>query len=534
MVAIVMGPLIRVALASVLLAGALSSAAGAETICVNVSSAECASPQESQLGPALSRAATHPGIDTIDIGPGEYATVGVSGFSYSSPDPVRLLGAGIGRTVLRSGVEAPQHVLSLSVPAGQATAETRVSGLSVFAGQLTSGSSAALIAGQVDDSEFTGLSTENATTFALSATEGSTLSHVQAAAFGPAAVGIGADGPVRITDSVVRGTIGIMLAPGGEATGAIVQRTRLLTSGEGLDVCNTAALAEDVAIQITGGVGVDVEGTTRCGAGSSLFTGRNLTITGSGGQQGGVGLEAGANTTNPSATLTDSILWELTNAIRTQTLAGKTTSLHLARLAEDPSTLQFNGAGTLILADDKGNVGDPKLVDPARGDLHLSPDSPAIDAALAGPVLPGESTTDLEGAPRVVDGNGDGIAQRDIGAVESPSLVPAIAAKSPLSDLTAPRLRGVRLRRGRHPHLELFASEAGRVRVTLRGLPRGCRQVSRRCRVHTLATQTDPVRRGSNNIGLAGLMARSLKRATSLQLTATDFAGNRSALTLRA
>jgi hypothetical protein len=50
-------------------------------------------------------------------------------------------------------------------------------------------------------------------------------------------------------------------------------------------------------------------------------------------------------------------------------------------------------------------------------DLHLLPGSPCIDAgdpAYAGP--PGE--TDVDGDPRVLDGDGDGIAVIDIGADE--------------------------------------------------------------------------------------------------------------------
>ena len=336
MVAVMRSALIRVALASAVLAGAFSSSAVAETICVNFSSAGCSSPQESQISPALARAATLPGIDTVQIGPGEYATEGVSGFSYASPDPVRVLGAGIGRTVLRSGVETPEHVLSLSVPLGAPTAETSVTGLSVLAGHLMGGGSAALLSGQVADSEFTAIGTENVMAFALSVTEGSTVSRVQAASFGPSAVAIGAVGDVTISDSLVHATIGITLAPGGQAGVATVQRTRLLTSQEGLDICNTTAVAEDVAIQISGGAGVNIEGSSRCTGAGSLFTGRNLTITGSGAENGGVGLQASANTTNPSVVLTDSILWELANAIRAQPLLGKTTILHLGRLAEDP------------------------------------------------------------------------------------------------------------------------------------------------------------------------------------------------------
>lgn len=66
-----------------------------------------------------------------------------------------------------------------------------------------------------------------------------------------------------------------------------------------------------------------------------------------------------------------------------------------------------------------GNVSvDPKLVAPASGDYRLSPNSPAIDAGdRTDPLIP---PSDFAGAPRVQDGNGDGIAVIDIGAYESP------------------------------------------------------------------------------------------------------------------
>jgi hypothetical protein len=62
------------------------------------------------------------------------------------------------------------------------------------------------------------------------------------------------------------------------------------------------------------------------------------------------------------------------------------------------------------------------FVNAASGDYHLktSPLSPAIDTGSSAALAAGESTTDLDGNPRVADGNFDCTARRDRGAYELP------------------------------------------------------------------------------------------------------------------
>ena len=63
-----------------------------------------------------------------------------------------------------------------------------------------------------------------------------------------------------------------------------------------------------------------------------------------------------------------------------------------------------------------GNLAvDPGFVDPADGDYHLLPNSPAIDRGTARAA----AAVDFDGRPRPADGNGDGVAAFDIGAFEA-------------------------------------------------------------------------------------------------------------------
>ena len=65
----------------------------------------------------------------------------------------------------------------------------------------------------------------------------------------------------------------------------------------------------------------------------------------------------------------------------------------------------------------------PGFVNAGAGDYHLTLGSPMID--MGDPDPPLSSARDLDGDLRALDGNGDGLVRRDIGADEFPTVVPA-------------------------------------------------------------------------------------------------------------
>jgi len=63
-------------------------------------------------------------------------------------------------------------------------------------------------------------------------------------------------------------------------------------------------------------------------------------------------------------------------------------------------------------------VEDPRFVDPDRDDFHLRAESPCIDAGDDDAALGADVRTDLDGDPRPIDGDRDGLAAVDLGADE--------------------------------------------------------------------------------------------------------------------
>jgi hypothetical protein len=76
---------------------------------------------------------------------------------------------------------------------------------------------------------------------------------------------------------------------------------------------------------------------------------------------------------------------------------------------------------------------DPRFVTPP-GDLRLRPDSPLVDSGDPRPLADDEPQVDAGGDVRAMDGDGDGIARRDVGAYERRPTPPVPVARNLLAN----------------------------------------------------------------------------------------------------
>lgn len=202
----------------------------------------------------------------------------------------------------------------------------------------------------------------------------------------------------------------------------------------------------------------------------------------------------------------------------------------------------FNPAG---LPDGPANVdsGDPGNInlDPmftSSTDYHLMAGSPSIDAADTAVGTP----IDFDGGTRPLDGDGDGIRVRDMGAFEAPEIPtcqtdeslcppppgcetdPALCPDPP-GDTTAPKVSKVKFKRAKKKKagsLRLTLSEAATIKAVFKPTPAKKKGQKKRKTVKLSKKGTA----GSNKLVIK---KRRLKPGKyRLSITATDAAGNKS------
>jgi hypothetical protein len=493
-----------------------ATSASANTFCVGVPS--CAGTPELSLQAAIDQASTLTGgSNRIELGSGTWIAATKAG---AQPQGLEIVGAGTGLTFIRSNVDGEP---ALWLTGGSES----VSGLTVrIVPQLGVMPRGLLLQNGARADGIRVTADAGAGGAAVRMDSGGQLSHAFVDA-GAAAIGVLTTddinpGDAAISDSEIRG--GAAIVSTSPATTAVTRDRLAVTKDDrpGVLALEGSMIVRDTLVDLHDVASGVAFLASPANVANATIDARRVTVLASGGQSTGAAVSSGVATGTASISLADSVLRDV--GIRVLRSTAGAASVALDHVDTWPAAGdQTNG---LAVTDVASSSADPLL----GADLVPQPGSPLIDRATA--LTAADGTTDLEGTPRSLDGDGDCSAQPDIGAFEAaamacsvpaPSATPAPAAK----DTTAPIIARLRFAH-RHRHVvavRFLLSETAAVTV----------RVSR-CTTKTCAQTAKAIviRRRSATGAITLRLAHRLRHGRyTIRVTAVDGAGNRAIKTAR-
>lgn len=388
-------------------------AEGATTYCVH-QTGSCPAGQTdegSNLQTALNSAQASAG-NTVLIGAGTYTQS--SDFQYaSSTNPVTITGAGVGATVLKTPAPSVE-ALDLQAPAPSQLSHLTIDETSNLSGGValslvgpsaiaTTGPIATGIAITLDTPSTVageGADVGNGATLTDSTVDGLLLT----------------EGTATLTDDAITSLSNGLIADGT----LTASRLRITAGADGVDA-QTGADATVDGLLMTG-IGTAGGSAVAAQDGGNLLvrSGTFVATSGPWDQATSSNTVGGAS----SVTILDSIFSGFTQGAVCSATAG-TASMTFGN--DDRHVFgseSCSGGGAFTPG--AGNIdADPKFVSRATNDYHLLWSSPAIDAGQTTCGAPCQQS-DLDGLVRPIDGNGDGVAVRDMGAYEYGHRAPSI------------------------------------------------------------------------------------------------------------
>jgi hypothetical protein len=260
----------------------------------------------------------------------------------------------------------------------------------------------------------------------------------------PGARAIYAEGGSTASDVALTGSRGFVQSAGGKTD--VLTRATIQSGGEGILTDGGTITIDDTVIDM--GSGGNTAGISAANNNDSAtpktINANHVTVVGSGAGSKGVwafaASQGGKQTANISLSNSivrgpaTSLVADASNNGAQGGASTATINLSYTDFQNSGGTINATtGAGGIVSgAGNLLNV-DPAFVNAGTGDYHLTPASPAVDK---GNPAAGGPATDRDGLARVVDGDGNGTAVRDMGAYERPTV--AVTPPTTVPDKAAP------------------------------------------------------------------------------------------------
>jgi hypothetical protein len=539
-------------LASVAAALALApAAAAADTFYVDDDASPSAGPCNTPaskcqtITAAVDDARATPDVDRILVDPGTY--VEHVTLNNSNDGGLTIDGAG-DATVVRHPGSAPSHVFNLGA-SGITVRELAVEALTATGLQLGNSANGARLVDLSVTGTADGISLGTSDValverarISMGGTNSRGVLDVGIAnevrdstiASGAAAIEMGGS-DMLVARSVLRGTDSagaVLFATGGDGA---IESSLIVGGGQGVHSYAGGTSTKRVRLR---GVTIDVESAKVADAGDGV-----------------------RSRADPGAT--SNVIVENSIVLEPQAVTGGGVATVTCSSSDVPDQAEALGDDSIACGNAAGNTtSSPLALFTGGADWHLVPGSPAVDSGSTAGLGGGESATDLDGNPRVLDGDRDCLARRDKGAYEligqaaacPPPPPPGVDLAPFLGSLRTtnrvfrvPPLASQRRRANIGTRFLYLLSEAARVSFTIerrtigRRVRGSCRKLSRRnlrrrrcvrwVRVRGFAFAEDGVQ-GANSTPFTGRIGRRALRPGRYRASAraTDPAGNRSAL----
>jgi hypothetical protein len=366
---------------------------------------------------ALSQAAAHSGEDTVKLGPILFQQAG--GYGYASSDPVHIEGDG----GVASGRLGTTLADSTSNPSGETvlrvfgTAASTIKGIDVrVPGGTGSSNSGIDTNAAMDDVQ---VETEDpASTGATGVTveEGGALtnSRVQMSTK-VASSGLVFAGPsVHASDSRIKAVQALANANTGLPDASASRLTVVYSGSAAIAPLGHLSIEDSSFEPSTDSAFVQFGLEAFASAGDATLTANHLTMVGSPAGGGVAFKSVASNGHTANLSVRNSVATVYPNAFQRVGSTGSTANITTDYSDYGGATVQDAGPGKIAETNHLSTA--PGFL--SATDYHLRADSPLVDAGDPTGLPAGESTTDASGQPRIVDGDGNCSARRDIGAYE--------------------------------------------------------------------------------------------------------------------